>query len=118
MTPNQCGSLRGLALAFLRSLPNMSFSRGTGAFCPSTLSHSSRHFPAMQHEPYWLLCALSQYPSTLEPAVAVQSAACAFWVVCRPRAVLGSSTFSADILTRHQYALLPEAAQKMQGLSQ
>ncbi len=32
-------------LAFLRSLPNMSFKRGTGAFCPSTLSHSSRQSP-------------------------------------------------------------------------
>lgn len=36
-------------LAFLRSLPNMSFKRGTGAFCPSTLSHSSRQSPAKLH---------------------------------------------------------------------
>ena len=40
---------RGAArtLAFLRSLPNMSFRRGTGAFCPSTLSHSRRQSPAV-----------------------------------------------------------------------
>ena len=35
-------------LAFRRSLPNMSFSSGTGAFSPSTLSHSRRQLPAQQ----------------------------------------------------------------------
>ena len=33
-------------LALRRSLPNMSLRSGTGAFSPSTLSHSSRQSPA------------------------------------------------------------------------
>lgn len=33
-------------LALRRSLPNMSFNRGTGDFSPSTLSHSRRQSPA------------------------------------------------------------------------